>query len=309
MADINISDTPTFSQMQNNLTGDATAGDGWCELEIPYSENYWWGGRSKAAMEATEPKKQPATIELIRRSPAMMYVANTTTGALEAMTNKFYLTAVQEERGEKAQLMETFGSSVAFFYGEKQKIYSFSGHLLETKSSVPKFEHKYLWTSSLLKLWDEKLRATKLAEAGSRAVLTFQNNSIYGYPLNLSIMRGADQPTSTQFSFSMLVTNHKLMENNNIDDMYTVPETIDSLQARQRRSQLFFKEQQIIQAMEKIIDDMSPIPWAQISDATVQEYYSLKEDLKAVKDEIAELTTNVINPDIANARAWKELDG
>ena len=144
MADINISDNPTYTQMDNNLTGDSTAGSGWSELEIPYSENYYWGGRSKAAMEATEPKSQPATIELIRRSPAIMYVANATTGVLEAMTNKFYLTAVQETREEKAQIMETFGSAVAFFYGEKQKIYSFSGHLLETKSSVPKLEHKYL---------------------------------------------------------------------------------------------------------------------------------------------------------------------
>ena len=49
-------------------------------------------------------------------------------------------------------------------------------------------------------------------------------------------MRGADQPVSTQFSFSMLVTNHKLMENNKIDNMYLVPETIDSLEARQLRS-------------------------------------------------------------------------
>ena len=262
MANINISDNSTYTQMQNNLAGDATAGDGWSELEIPYSENYWWGGRSKAAMEATEPKKQPATMELIRRSPAIMYVANATTGALEAMTNKFYLTSVQETREEKAQIMETFGSSVAFFYGEKTKIYSFSGHLLETKSSVPKLEHKYLWTSSFLKLWDEKLRATRLAESGSKAILTFQNNSVYGYPLNLQIMRGADQPVSTQFSFSMLVTTHKLMENNKIADLYTVPETIDSLQARQRRSQLFFEEQQILKSIDDLLIELGKVKYA-----------------------------------------------
>ena len=262
MANLNISDNSTYTQMQNNLAGDATAGDGWSELEIPYSENYWWGGRSKAAMEATEPKNQPASMELIRRSPAIMYVANATTGALEAMTNKFYLTSVQETREEKAQIMETFGSAVAFFYGEKTKIYSFSGHMLETKSSVKKLEHKYLWTSSFLKLWDEKLRATRLAESGSKAILTFQNNSVYGYPLNLQIMRGADQPVSTQFSFSMLVTTHKLMENNKIDDLYTVPETIDSLQARQLRSQLFFEEQQILKSIDDLLIELGKVKYA-----------------------------------------------
>ena len=61
--------------------------------------------------------------------------------------------------------------------------------------------------------------------------------------------------------------------------------------------------------MEKIIDEMSPVPWAQISDATVEEYFGLKDQLTAIKAEIAELTNNVINPDIANARAWKQLDG
>ena len=133
---------------------------------------------------------------------------------------------------------------------------------------------------------------------------------MYGYPLNLQIVRGADQPVTTQFSFSMLVTTHKLMENNKIDDLYTVPETIDSLAARQLRSALFYEEQQILREMDAKLVELGKAKYADGIPQEEVNWFKQKEDrISEIHKKIAELTTNIINPDIANARVVKELDG
>tara|TARA_Y100001963_G_scaffold52767_1_gene73964 strand:+ start:8774 stop:9406 length:633 start_codon:yes stop_codon:yes gene_type:complete len=132
--------------------------------------------------------------------------------------------------------METFGSQVAYFFGTKTKIYSFAGMMLETKSFAEDREHKYFWTSSFLDLYNSMGKASQLAKNHHRAVLTYQNNALYGYPLNLNITRDANSPQSTGFSFSMMIVKHDLFEKNVLKQLYQVPETKNTLADRKKLS-------------------------------------------------------------------------
>tara|TARA_Y100001963_G_C6580216_1_gene353050 strand:- start:248 stop:496 length:249 start_codon:yes stop_codon:yes gene_type:complete len=79
-------------------------------------------------------------------------------------------------------------------------------------------------------------KASQLAKNHHRAVLTYQNNALYGYPLNLNITRDANSPQNTGFSFSMMVVKHDLFEKNVLKDLYQVPETKNTLADRKKLS-------------------------------------------------------------------------
>ncbi len=131
------------------------------------------------------------------------------------LTNKFWLTNVQEARSEKAQIMETFGEAAFFFFGERTKVYNFSGTTLETDSTLEQFSGKYLWSSSLVDFYDNHLRGTKLAENGEEALLLFRNMRLYGYITNFNVIHDAMAPQATQFSFSMIVRKHDFSRGTN----------------------------------------------------------------------------------------------
>lgn len=195
------------------------------EINPPASSANTGSGLDPNIARLSKVKAPPQTLKIIGKSPAVMYVVDANTNAIQYITNKFYLTGSQELREEKAQIMETFGSAVSFFFGQKQTIYSFSGMLLEAGSPLANYEHKYLWTSSFLSLYDNHLRASKLAEQKNKAVLVFENNILYGYPINMNIQRNSNSPAANQFSFAMLVTHHRMLEASSIKDLYAMPTT------------------------------------------------------------------------------------
>jgi hypothetical protein len=79
-------------------------------------------------------------------------------------------------------------------------------------------------------------KASILAKNHHRAVLTYQNNALYGYPLGLNITRDSNSPQSTGFSFSMMIVKHQLFEKNVLKDLYQVPETKNTLADRKKLS-------------------------------------------------------------------------
>ncbi len=125
-------------------------------------------------------------------------------------SNKFYLTSVNISFKERVQLLETLSSAVLSFFGDSVKVYSLGGIALDHPSDEIGNESKYFIQSSLMHLYDTKLRGSKLAESRSIAVLKFLNHTIYGYPINFSTVYSAELDKATQFTMTFVVVSHKL---------------------------------------------------------------------------------------------------
>ena len=160
-------------------------------------------------------KGQIQDLTPIDESPAILYVVSED-GVIDYFTNSFYLTEVQEVRNEKVQIMETFSEPGVFFFGEKTKVYSFSGMLIESKSSV-RGSSKNLWYSNFIALYDGVLRGSQLADNRKEVILTYGNVRLYGYFLSLNTNKSANSVFGVPFSFSMLV--RKVTTNGLSDDI------------------------------------------------------------------------------------------
>ncbi|MGV8131146.1 MAG: hypothetical protein ACP5N7_03550 [Candidatus Pacearchaeota archaeon] len=156
--------------------------------------------------------KQPAYI-LIKKN-------NGYSDEIVAATNKFFITQWQETHMEKVQVIETFHSSTINWFDEKTKSYSVGGVLLDGErtislldSDVEDVKHTYLWGQSFRKLWDTRLRGTKLEENQEICMLTILNNVLYGYPIALSLTTNANIEHTIQFQFQFLCTRHIILGN------------------------------------------------------------------------------------------------
>lgn len=110
------------------------------------------------------------------------------------------LQTVREQRAEKTQIVETFGRSYLYAFGERPRVLSFTGVLLNTVD--------YNWRSVFWQNWDEYFRATKLLELGARVYISWDDILVEGYPLNAVAGESATVPNTMQFSFEFFVTNY-----------------------------------------------------------------------------------------------------
>jgi hypothetical protein len=111
----------------------------------------------------------------------------------------YILQQVSDQRMEKQQIIETFGESYVFFFGERPRIMTFSGQLVNTED--------FNWRSQFWKNYDEYLRGTKLVQMNARAYITFDSIIVEGYPLSAQATDSADTPYQIPFQLTMLVTN------------------------------------------------------------------------------------------------------
>lgn len=110
------------------------------------------------------------------------------------------LQSVQESRIEKTQVVETFGDSYFYAFGQKPRSIAFSGLLMNT------LDHN--WRSIFWKNWDEYFRATKLVERGARVYIQWDEIIVEGYPINAVCSEVADSPNAMKFSFTLFVTRY-----------------------------------------------------------------------------------------------------
>lgn len=150
----------------------------------------------------TTTSKTGATIAIVSTNPR-------TRGALSHMTNKFYLSNMQVPYQEKAQVLETFGASAVSFLGQRATVYSFSGLAIDWPSGGD-FPYTTMQGSSLIKLYQEHLRGTRLVKTDRIAVMRVMNHLIYGYPLSLQTGINAGSDKTQSFSMSWVVTDHSL---------------------------------------------------------------------------------------------------
>jgi hypothetical protein len=157
------------------------------------------------ARQLEEKKDQPATIRLIRRrlpgeavsadplEPQVPWVN------LIPPSTKFFLERVHENREEKVQVLDTFGEFVAFFFGRKPEVYSYSGTLLNAKN--------HDWKNEFQENYDNYLRGSQAVKYRATMMLQYDDVLVEGYMLNCQISMEAVADKSVPFAFNLLVLN------------------------------------------------------------------------------------------------------
>jgi len=112
----------------------------------------------------------------------------------------FILQSVQESREEKQQIIETFGDTFVYFFGERPRIITVNGLLMNT--------YDFNWRAQFWKNYDLYMRGTKLVEANARAYLSYDTRVLEAYPLSASATDDAEMPYAIPFSMTMLMTNY-----------------------------------------------------------------------------------------------------
>lgn len=120
-------------------------------------------------------------------------------GRADAWTD-WLLAGVQEDRAEKTQIVETFGETYLYAFGQRTRVLSFSGILLNTLD--------YNWRAVFWENWDTYFRATKLIQNDARMYISFDDILVEGYPLNATAQQSAGDSNQLNFQFTFFVTNY-----------------------------------------------------------------------------------------------------
>jgi len=114
--------------------------------------------------------------------------------------SNFIIQQVQDARQEKQQILETFGDSYIFFFGERPRILVVNGLLMNTAD--------FNWRTEFWHNYEHTLRGTKLVEQNARIYLYWDDIIVEGYMLGANAREDASMPYHIPFSFQLFVTNH-----------------------------------------------------------------------------------------------------
>lgn len=157
------------------------------------------------ARQIATKQDQPATIRLIRRLKHSEFANETDADQRKPWRNlippntKFFLEQVQENREEKVQVIDTFGEWIAFFFGRRPEVYSYSGTLLNTSN--------HDWKNEFQENYDNFLRGSQAVENRATVLLQYDDVLVEGYMMNCAISQTAMSNNAVPFSFSILVIN------------------------------------------------------------------------------------------------------
>jgi len=139
-------------------------------------------------------------------------------GARTFNYSNYIIQNVTDSRQEKQQIIETFGESYIFFFGERPRVLNVSGVLFNTLD--------FNWRTEFWWNYENTLRGTKLVEANARVYLHWDDIVVEGYILSAQALDDANSPYHVQFSFTMFVTNHTYL-NQVGDDAYPIRHAVD----------------------------------------------------------------------------------
>lgn len=114
--------------------------------------------------------------------------------------SNFFVQSINEERAEKQQILETFGEPFIFLFGERARMITFQGVLLNTFDF--NWEAEWWWN------YDHYLRGTKCVENDARVFLSFDETLVTGYIMAASASKNAQDKNFVNFQFQMFVTNY-----------------------------------------------------------------------------------------------------
>jgi hypothetical protein len=182
-------------------------------------------------------------------SPAILLVVSVAKGDVKFITNKFYLQGITKPKMERFQIVETFGESKLFFFGERTKVYSINGIVIEAQNAdmafydsynyaPPKMNvdllanddwanfkkeyNKFRWSTALQTLYDNELRGTQLAKNGNIAALYVDKTMIQGYPVQLQTSRDANNPAIVQFQMTWVIYKEQFLDTGGVNALYEV---------------------------------------------------------------------------------------
>lgn len=131
------------------------------------------------------------------------------------------LLSVQEARAEKTQIVETFGDTYLYAFGQRPRVLSFAGLLYNTAD--------FNWRAIFWENWDRFFRATRLVEMGARMYIHYDDILVEGYPLDASAQQSANEPNAVNFSFTFFVTNYtNLLAQRGFDVPRSLPTSVVS---------------------------------------------------------------------------------
>jgi hypothetical protein len=141
-----------------------------------------------------------AYIKLVRSDTVEIPIFDSSSpdGMSTAYSN-FILQSVQEQRMEKHQIVETFGDTYLFLFGESPRFLNVQAVLINS--------HDFNWKAEFMANYETYLRGTKAVEMGARTYLFYDQNIVEGYILNCQVQETSDQPHLVLLSFQFFVTN------------------------------------------------------------------------------------------------------
>ncbi len=119
--------------------------------------------------------------------------------------SNFLVQSVVEQRQEKQQIVETFGDTYIFFYGESPRITQVSGFLLNSKD--------FNWRAEWWENYERYFRGTRLVENGARIYFIYDDLIIEGYMLTAQTVDETAQHPLLQLQFTMFVTGYTNISN------------------------------------------------------------------------------------------------
>lgn len=124
--------------------------------------------------------------------------------------SNFIIQQIQDARQEKQQILETFGDSYIFFFGERPRILVVNGLLMNTLD--------FNWRTEFWYNYENTLRGTKLVEQDARIYLYWDDIVVEGYMIEATARDDSSMPYHVPFSFQLFVTNHMYLSTIGDDD-------------------------------------------------------------------------------------------
>src|SRR5579859_375616 len=224
---------------------------------------------SSLARQLMEKPDQPATIRLIRRvRPEEAMGRDPTQGGRQLPwvnvippNTKFFLESVTENREEKVQIVDTFGEWIAFFFGRRPEVYTYSGTLLNAKN--------HDWKNEFQENYDNFLRGSQAVKYRATMFLQYDDVVVEGFMLNCQIQQNAISHNGVPFSFSLLVISRSPLNPRNL------------MALRFARSGLTDAEQQLFENLQQALDLLSGSPADQAEKRDQLDTFSLMREFFA----------------------------
>jgi len=112
--------------------------------------------------------------------------------------NNFSLTNVSESSEQIVKIQLNFGADWnAFFFGEKPRMYTFSGYFLDTRD--------YPYYQEFMIAYDKYMSGRKAIENRLKTVIAYDGRVLDGYILNISTQHTAADKLIKPFQFTILI--------------------------------------------------------------------------------------------------------
>jgi len=157
---------------------------------VLHGEEYFAYISVKSSISDTSDPSQPKYISIIDSSSP---------NGTSQHNHNFMLTQVDFALQEKAQIVQTFGTDYAFFFGQQPIILSCAGFLLNSRD--------FNWYSEWMYNYQTYLRGSACVKSKSRVYLGFKNHIAVGYLMSTNVSINASQENTMGFNFTMLLTN------------------------------------------------------------------------------------------------------